>query len=154
MTMKLCSQKRTTSGVSLIEVVMAVCVVGLVSAGLMGSISCGFTMLSRTRENQRATQVMLEKVETLRLYSWSQINSNGFVPAKFQVFVNPLNSGEKSAPVMTGTMVVEKFPFATSYADSLRQVRMTLEWRGAGNMKRTRSLTTFIAKDGMQNYVY
>jgi hypothetical protein len=152
--MKLCSQNRGTSGVSLVEVVIAVCVVGLVSAGLMGAISCGFTMLSRTRENQRATQVMLEKVETLRLYSWSQINSNGFVPAKFEVLVNPLEAGNKKAAVMAGTITVEKFPFAASYSNDLKQVRMTLEWRGAGNVKRMRSLTTFISKDGMQNYVY
>lgn len=139
---------------SLIEVVMAVCVVGLVSAGLMGSISCGFTMLSRTRENQRATQVMLEKVETLRLYSWSQINSNGFVPVKFTELLNPLDVDKKNPSLITGTMVVEKFPFATSYSNSVKQVKMTLEWRGVGNLLRKRQFTTFIAQDGMQNYVY
>ncbi len=152
--MRVRSQNRTTSGVSLIEVVMAVCVVGLVSAGLMGAISCGFTMLSRTRENQRATQVMLEKVETLRLYSWSQINSNGFVPAKFTELLNPLDADEKNPALITGTMSVEKFPFTTSYSNSLKQVRMTIEWRGTGNLLRKREFTTFIAKDGMQNYVY
>lgn len=152
--MRIRSQNRATSGVSLIEVVMAVCVVGLVSAGLMGSISCGFTMLSRTRENQRATQVMLEKVETLRLYSWSQINSNGFVPTKFTELLNPLDVDKKNPPLITGTMAVEKFPFATSYSNSVKQVRLTLEWRGVGNIQRKREFKTYIAKDGMQNYVY
>lgn len=151
--MRIRSQNRATSGVSLIEVVIAVCVVGLVSGGLMGAVSCGFTMLARTRENQRATQVMLEKVETLRLYNWSQINSNGFVPSKFSVALNPLEAG-KNPVMMTGTMVVEKFPFATSYSNSLKQVKMTLEWRGAGNLLRKRQFTTYIAQDGMQNYVY
>jgi len=143
-----------TSGVSLIEVVIAVCVVGMVAGGLMGAISCGFTMIARTRENQRATQVMLEKVETLRLYSWSQINSNGFVPVKFSELLNPSDSGKKDAAMIQGTMSIGKFPYTTSYSNSLRQVTLTLEWRGAGNLRRTRHLTTFIAKDGMQNYVY
>lgn len=142
------------AGISLVEVVIAVCVVGIVSGGLMGAISCAFTTLARTRENQRATQVMLEKVETLRLYSWSQVNSNGFVPAKFTELLNPEDGGKKNPPLMTGTMTVGKFPYATSYSNNLVEVRLTLTWRGAGSLTRSRALTTYIAKDGMQNYVY
>lgn len=43
--------------------------------------------------------------------------------------------------------------FSTSYSTNLRQFTVTLNWT-TRNIRHTRSLTTYIAKDGLQNYVY
>ena len=65
---------------TLVEVVMAVALLGIMTSGIFGSFRYGFFTLQLVRENQRATQIILEKVETIRLYNWDQVNLNGFIP--------------------------------------------------------------------------
>ena len=52
-----------------------------------------------------------------------------------------------------GTVSVVSFPHATSYTDRMKALTLTLQWE-TQNITRTRVLTTYIAKDGIQNYVY
>ncbi len=59
---------------------MAIALLGVMASGIFGSFRYGFFALQLVRENQRATQILLEKVETLRLYSWDQVNTPGFIP--------------------------------------------------------------------------
>src|ERR1043166_2121236 len=68
---------------TLVDVLMAIAVIGVMATGLVGSLTYGFFTMGITRENQRATQILLETVETIRLYNWSQVNSNGFIPSTF-----------------------------------------------------------------------
>jgi len=68
------------SGITFVDVLMATAIITVMSLGVIGSLTYGFYVMQMARENQRATQVMLEKVETLRLYNWEQVNSNGFIP--------------------------------------------------------------------------
>ena len=53
---------------TLVEVVISVLVIAIGSAGLMSCIGYGFKSIQRIRENQRATQIILEKAETIRLF--------------------------------------------------------------------------------------
>ena len=151
--MKTGQPKRTQAGMTLVDVILSIAVLGIMMGGIMGSFRYGFCTLERVRDNQRATQIILEKMETVRLYSWDQINSNGFVPATFTDYYDP-NAGDGSKGVtFNGTCVVGDCPIGTSYATNLRRLTVTLNWR-TGDIPRTRSLTTYIAKDGVQNYVY
>jgi hypothetical protein len=104
------------------------------------------------RENLRATQIILEKVETIRLYSWDQINTAGFIPATFtQVY----DSTRTNAAGLTynGTMTITAAPITNSYKDDLRMLTVNLSWT-TGYIPRTRQFSTFIARDGLQNYTY
>jgi type II secretory pathway pseudopilin PulG len=138
---------------TLMDVVMAIAVLGVMASGIFGSFRYGFFTLQLVRENQRATQIILEKVETIRLYSWSQVNSNGFIPATFTDVYDPQGVTNNHGTTYTGTVVVTNSPLVTSYSNNLRQLTVTLRW-ATRNIPHTRSLTTFIAKDGLQNYVY
>src|SRR5215472_10256783 len=51
-------------GATLVEVVIAAAVLTIMIAGVLNSFGYGFMASQLARENQRATQVMLEKVET------------------------------------------------------------------------------------------
>jgi len=141
-----------TRAMTLIEVMIAVAVISIIVAGIMGTFGYGYRALKLVRENQRATQILLEKVETVRLYSWTQVNSNGFVPSTFIDVFDP-QAGENSGTVYTGTVTIAAFPKSTSYAPNLKQLTVDLTW-GDSRLTRHRTLSTFIAKDGLQNYVY
>ncbi len=133
---------------------MATMILGIVTAGVMAAIFSGFFSMGRVRENQRATQIILEKLETIRLYSWSQINSNGFIPASFSQTFDPQADGGGKGITYHGSFAIAPFPHASSYSDDMRQVTVTLRWVSERNLQRTRSFVTYIAKDGVQNYVY
>jgi len=125
------------------------------AAGLMSCFGFSFRVMELARDNQRATQIMLEKAETIRLYSWDQVNSNGFIPSTFTATYDgiPATNGANGGTIYTGTLAVGPFPFNTSYKTNMRQLTVTLQWN-KHNMTKTRSLTTYISKDGIQNYVY
>ena len=132
---------------------MAIALLGIVAGGVLGSFRYGFFSLQLLRENQRATQILLEKVETLRLYSWDQVNSNGFVPTTFTDVYDPQGATGAKGTGYTGTLTVAACPLAASYSTNLRQLTVSLRWT-TGTVPHTRTLATYIAKDGMQNYVY
>ena len=81
--MTVCSAKRPEQAHTLIELLVAICILGITAGGVINGINYGLFMMGVARENQRATQILLEKTETIRLYNWSEVSSNGFIPATF-----------------------------------------------------------------------
>jgi type II secretory pathway pseudopilin PulG len=148
--MRIRCRQKAEKGFTLVDVVMAIALLSVMASGIFGSFRYGFFTLQLTRENQRATQILLEKVETLRLYSWDQINTPNFVPATLPPeYYTPPSQGM----VYNGTVTIANYPIGASYAANMRQVTVTLTWT-TGKIPHTRSLTTYVAKDGIQNYVY
>ncbi|MCX6924416.1 MAG: type II secretion system protein [Verrucomicrobia bacterium] len=147
--------KRPESGFTLVDVIIAMAVLGIMASGIFGSFRYGLFTLQLLRENQRATQILLEKVETLRLYSWDQVNKPGFIPTSLPTeYYDPQAPDGAQGTAYYGVLSSPSaVPFTTSYSANLRQVTITLNW-ATRNIPHTRSLTTYIAKDGLQNYVY
>jgi len=138
------------SGYTVTEVLIAVALSGLVLGSAFSGFSFGFTVLETERENLRATQLLQEKMETIRLYSWDQVNTPGFMPGTFQAAMNPTAS---NAPAFFfGTIVITNAPLTESYSTNLRQVGIELTWNSAGEHRR--KMTTFVSRYGLQNYVY
>jgi type II secretory pathway pseudopilin PulG len=141
---------------TLVEVVMAAAILAIMASGIFGSFHYGFFTLQVARENQRATQILLEKVETIRLYNWDQIQpTNNFVPATFTDVYDPQATTGTQGTTYNGTLTIGPISItpSPSYAADLRELTITLSWT-TRDILHTRSLTTYIAKDGIQNYVY
>src|ERR1700747_2174680 len=71
---------------TLAEVVIASGLAGIIFLAGMSGFSSGFNGVKLDREESRATQILLEKTEMLRLYNWDQITGNDpttYVPASF-----------------------------------------------------------------------
>ena len=127
-------------------------VIGTTCAALLTGITSGFFSMRMARENLRATQIILEKVETIRLYSWDQINTAGFIPATFTQVYDPTRTNAAGL-TYNGTMTITTPPISNSYKDDLRMLTVNLSWT-TGSIPRTRQFSTFIARDGLQNYTY
>src|SRR5258706_15150130 len=76
---------RGNAGFLLAEGVITMFVVGIVAAAIYAGITLSLATIRAARENLRATQIMVEKTEAIRLYAWSEINSNGLLPLSFSV---------------------------------------------------------------------
>src|ERR1035437_11122425 len=128
--MRIRCAKQSEKGITLVDVIMAVALLGVMAGGIFGSFRYGFFTLQLLRENLRATQILLEKVETLRLYSWDQVNTPGFIP------INLLTEYyDPQAPVggqgvayyghLTPHFIVL---FSTRYITYLRPLTFTVHW--------------------------
>ena len=137
---------------SLIEVLTALGLVGILFLSVYTGLGTGFAVIGVARENLRATQVMQEKLETLRLYSWDQINSNNFIPKTFTASYQPGGS-TNTGIVYTGTMTLTNYTGTESYSTNLRLVTVAVSWT-SGSAKRTRQMQTAVSRYGLQNYIY
>ncbi len=145
--------KKIEHGVSLVDVILAIALLGVMSAGVLGAARYSLLVMQLARENQRATQIMLAKIETIRLYDWDQVSSNGFIPATFTDVYDPQAPTNSQGATYSGTMTIGSCPLASSCATNMLQLSVTVNWT-TWSIPHTRSITTFVAKDGMQNYVY
>jgi len=136
----------------MIEVTIGMGVIGTTCAALLTGITTGFFSMRMARENLRATQIILEKVETIRLYSWDQINTPDFIPATFTQVYDPTRTNSAGL-TYSGTMTITTPAIPNSYKDDLRMLTVNLSWT-TGSIPRTRQFSTFIARDGLQNYTY
>lgn len=156
-----------TQAFTLIEVAVATAVVAISMTGVFGVLTMGLSISEASRENLRATQIMLDKMEGVRLYSWGQITSPTFLAGTFtNWFFETNNVGFSTAQgygvKYTGNIAVTTVPFSgtTTYDFSMRQVTVTVQWNSSGagwepgTLHHTRTMTTYVAEQGIQNYVY
>ena len=139
-------------GFSLVEVVIAMAVAGVSVIALLSAISSGMLTMQMARENVRATQIMLEKTETLRLYSWDQLTATNFLLTSFTEKYDPADTNT-TALSYTGTVTKTNVPMTTAYSDEMKQITISLTWT-TGRINHSRSFTTFVARNGLQSYIY
>lgn len=139
---------------TLVEALVAMAIVGVVFVSLYAGIAHGFYTIQIARENLRATQIMIEKTEVIRLLTWSQLNSNNFLPTTFTAPYDP-NPGPKSGPgaVYTGTITITNAGLSTAYDGDLKKVYVKVTWK-TRNQVRSREMTTYCSKYGVQNYLF
>lgn len=143
---------RRRTAFTLVEVMVSVAVAGIVFLGVYAGLSSGFAVVELARENLRATQIVQEKVETIRLYTWNQIATPGFIPTNFtEVFFAGTQS--TSGLTYTGAVEIASAPISESYSNDLKAITVRVSWSSA-NVPRTREMTTFVSRYGLQNYIY
>lgn len=139
---------------TLVDAIFAMAVAGVMFTALYAGLAFGFRVIKMARENTRATQIMLEKMETVRLYKWEQITNIGFVPTN--TFLVPYYSigGTNTSLMYTGQVTIQPSGLAWSYANDMRKITIRLDWASMGGTNRTRSMMTYVSRRGMQSYVY
>lgn len=145
-------QRERSEAFTLVEVMISVAVVVVSFISLYSGISMGFAVISVARENLRATQILQEKMETMRLYNWDQINTAGFVPATFRAPFYP-NGPTNSGLIYSGSLEVVPAPMSENYSNDVRLVVLKINW-ASGHVARQREMQTYVSRYGLQNYIY
>lgn len=144
--------RRPCRGLTLLEVLFALAIVGLIVAAVYSAITSGMSSLRMARENLRATQILVEKTEALRLYNWDQLNTS-FLPSKFVAPYDVHTTSTNSGVLYYGTITLTQPDIGTTYTNTLRLVTVRVDWT-TGRLKRSRELSTYVCRTGIQNYVY
>jgi type II secretory pathway pseudopilin PulG len=135
------------------EVLIGTAIAAFVFSGFFLCLSQGIAVTRVSRENLRAGQLLQQQMETIRLYTWSEINSNGFVPATFTVPLDPTSTNINTTAVYNGTILITNTPMTESYSNDHVMVTVSLSWTN-GAVLRSRQMTTFVSKYGLHNYYY
>ena len=141
------------SAYTFVEAVMAMALIGLLVMAVYGAITSGVGTMRMARENLRATQVLLEKMEALRLYNWDQLNTN-FMPATFAVPYDVNASATNQGKILyRGRILIQPADTGADYNDEMKRVTVRINWN-TGGIQRSREMTTYVCRSGLQNYVY
>ena len=133
---------------TMMEVVFAMAIIGFLVVALYAAIATSVGLVKSCQENERVTQILSEKMDTIRLYNWDQIRSNGFVATNFTVVADPLSAN--STPYYTGQIAVVQAPVGSLYRSNLLQVTVNVNWV-SGSRPQNRSMTTFVARYGLNS---
>ena len=137
---------------------MGIAVLGIMFASFFGGLSQSLSIVQASREHLRATQIMTEKMDTIRLYTWQQITTPGYIPQTFQVPFNPtanltnLSTGAAGI-TFNGAVRIQQSSLTESYKDAIREIKITLTWQ-SGKVTRQAEMSTFVSQYGMQSYIY
>jgi hypothetical protein len=150
------------SAFTLAEIFVALAVLGTMVVTLFVGFSSGLALVQVARENLRATQIMVQRSEDLRLYTWNQVTNSTFLRPTFTDYFYPpgTNTGSAGA-TYSGVVTVGDTgaSIPTDYRGSMKSVTITVFWTNYPHLStnaivRTRQLQTFVARYGMQPYVY
>jgi type II secretory pathway pseudopilin PulG len=146
------SPRRAQAAFSLTEVTVGLGIVGTCVAALFSGFTTGFFTIKMARENLRATQILLQKAEAIRLQSWDQITNPTNIPTAFVDRYDP-NSTSSPGTIYTGSILITNCPITSSYSNNMRMVVISVNWQ-TGSIDRNRSYTTYVARNGLQVYIY
>ena len=156
--------RRSQGASAMIEVLVGLCILIVVLVSLFAGLSGSFGVTQVARENLRATQIMLERMEGLRLHTWNQLLYSNMIPASSTTSYYPLaGSGQSTGITYRVDMAVTNAAMnpPTTYQDRMRAIQVTVWWtnyygsaRKTNVLVRSRTMTTYTARDGVQNYVY
>ena len=153
-------KSRTQRAFSMIEILMGSALLSLMMVSLYGGMSSGFAVTQLARENLRGTQIMLERMEGIRLYNWNQLVYSNMIPTSFTSYYYPLaTNGESLGVPYSGTLTITKPTLtpAASYTDDMRLITVAIRWTntyGANQIVRTRQIQTYVGRMGLQNYIF
>ena len=154
--------KRRARGYTFAEVLVATGILGFMGTSLYATFASGFCLIQSTRENLRATQIMVQKLESVRLFTWSQVcDTTDYLKSTFTEVYDPLagNNGNRGATysgnVTASVPAVGELPEA--YRTNMRTITLSLNWtnyNGTSAIVHQRKMTTRVARYGMQNYIW
>ncbi len=146
------SREAGPSGFALVEVMVGVILLAIMFTGLYVGITAGFGMIQLARENLRATQILQEKTETLRLLTWEEL------PQMQRSLTEPFyargTDPQSELNYDVQVRIAEESPIQdASYGADIKLVTVEASWM-SGGVQRRRSMSTYVSRYGLHRYRY
>ena len=149
-----CSTKGMASGFTLAEAMVCVAIGAVLVTALYGGITFSYSTIKLSREDLRATQLLVEQMENLRLTQYTSLGNvttnvpfgNGSTGNFYKISIST------AVPAASDFLVPGASGPAVYYTNAMLRITATATWTN-GNIQRVRSLQTFAAKNGIQSYI-
>ena len=138
---------------TLTEVMVGVSIIAVMFVTLYLGFTQGFGVVQASRENLRATQILQQYSEIIRLYTWDQLTNVNFLPHPHTTnwTFYPRGGTGNQGVVYTGTLSVDSSDLIEAYAADTKKVTFTLAWTSR-NIPHQRQMTTLVSKYGLHKY--
>jgi prepilin-type N-terminal cleavage/methylation domain-containing protein len=151
-------QFQRQAGYTLVEVMCSIFIAAIAVTVLFYGFNNGFAILRTTREDLRATQILMQKTEAFRLFTWAQLSN---CPATFTEYYNPSGTASNAAGTLyygklSTVGVATNIPDSVSYKSNLHLITVTVNWTnyiGKQAVAHSRQMQTLSALAGMQGYL-
>jgi type II secretory pathway pseudopilin PulG len=147
--------KRHRAGFTLVETVVATFLGAIMLPTLFAGLASGFSIMQVTRENLRATQVILQRMEAIRLAPYKTLQDPAVYPTTFTECYSPngqTNGSGGTVYTLTYTCAPGPSSLPPTYRTNMLAITVTATWQ-SGNVQRTRSMQSYVARYGIQRYV-
>ena len=146
---------RRTSAFTLIETIVAIFLAAIILPTLYAGLASGFSMVQASREDLRATQIIIQRMEAVRLASYKNLQNATAWPTNATEYYSP--SGQTNGNAGTAYTVTYNWTnglstLPPSYRSNMLLVTVTASWK-SGNVHRARSMQSYVARYGVQGYV-
>jgi uncharacterized protein (TIGR02598 family) len=155
------ARRQTARAFTLVEVMVGCSILAVLGLALTAAFSSGLATVHSARENLRATQIMMQKMETIRLLTWTQGTNTIIAPTTFTDYYDPTGTNTQAAgTIYQGTFSVAPAPASLpgAYRGDMRLATVTVYWTNnlgsKGILLRSKQMQTYVARYGMQDYVY
>ncbi len=143
-------RKQRTQAFTIVEIMVATCLFTICVATVFLGMSSGYATIESARENLRATQLLLEKFEAVRLMTYDQLWS----PSVTNYTTNAYYDIQSTSGVRyTLTVSVSSNLPVSTYRNDISLVTMRVSWT-SGAINRQKTMYSYAAKSGLQQYVY
>jgi type II secretory pathway pseudopilin PulG len=142
---------------TLVESMIAVLVAAIMFIALYASFASGFATVKLAREDLRATQIILQRLENLRLCSFTNIQNSVETD-----YFDPKDAINGTAGTIYTFNLTATTPLTTDmggtlaapiwYRTNMLVITARVTWTNAGIL-RTRVMQTYASRNGMQSYV-
>jgi len=144
-------------GFTLVEVMMGAMILGILTLAFCACLSTGFTIVQSVRENLRATQILLQRTEAIRLFNWNQLQDTNYLKPTFIEAYDPSSTANAGATYYGTVVSSPSTNLPAAYSANVKTITISLSWTnyvGRQRIPRNRQLQTEVARYGMQNYVF
>jgi len=143
-----------TGAFTLMEVVVAAMVLMTISVAFYLGLSSCFSVVKASREEVRATQIMTQKLEAVRLCTWSELTNFSFKEP-----YDPSGTTNNASGVYYYGNVTKSaaatIPNTVSYLNNMCLVTASLTWTNSrGTAVYKRKMETHYARYGLQSYIW
>jgi type II secretory pathway pseudopilin PulG len=148
-------RRASASGFALTETVVAILIAGIMLPALFTGLASACSTVQSTRENLRATQILVQRMESVRLAPYKTLQDPAAYPINSTEYYSP--SGKASgkggaAYTVTYNWAPGPSSLPPSYRTNVMLVTVTAAWK-SGNVQRTCSMQSYVARYGIQRYV-
>ena len=143
-------------GFTLVEIMIGVGVLGLMMGAFFAGLAAGFAVVNTARQDLRATQILTQKTEAVRLCTWAQLNS---LPSDFKDYYYSGSTNDAPSVTYYGTISVAPatcIPVTTSYYSNIKLITINLVWTNylsEHSIAHSRSMQTLVSYNGLVNYI-
>ena len=147
--------RRGRDAFSLVETTVGMMVFGICFVALLSGMTGTVSTVESSRETIRASQIMNETLDTIRLYSWQKVTTPNYIAPYFTATQYPTNGTGCLSPgiIYTGRVTIANAPITESYQAKMRLVTVEVTWTWQRRLHRTQ-MSTLVGEYGLQTYIY